>query len=149
MLSGSTPGLQKNLMFGHRRNLQNLCIYFIVEAGSAFYISEGPDDKKYVENLEKILKVKYPEIKYSRFCGELMKNAANISKTNLFISNDTGIMHLASGFDIPVIGLFGPTKAYEWGPVGKNKASIQGSGANINNIDINQILETSIGYLSV
>jgi ADP-heptose:LPS heptosyltransferase len=78
-----------------------------------------------------------------------MKNAANISKTALFISNDTGIMHLASGFDIPVIGLFGPTNAYEWGPIGKNKASIQASGGNIKNIEIIKVFETSMTCLSV
>ena len=78
-----------------------------------------------------------------------MKNAANISKTSLFISNDTGIMHLASGFSIPVIGLFGQTKAYEWGPIGVNKASIQASGGNINNINVLNVLETSMPYLSV
>jgi ADP-heptose:LPS heptosyltransferase len=58
-------------------------------------------------------------------------------------------MHLASGFKLPVIGLFGPTKAYEWGPLGKNKASIQASGGNLKNINISGVFETSIGILSV
>jgi ADP-heptose:LPS heptosyltransferase len=58
-------------------------------------------------------------------------------------------MHLAAGFDIPVIGLFGPTNAFEWGPIGKNKAAIQASGGNINNIDVLNVIETSIPYLSV
>ena len=114
-----------------------------------FYISEGPADKKYVQNLENILKTKYPEIKYSKYCGKLMYNAANISKTSLFISNDTGIMHLSSGFKIPVIGLFGPTKAYEWGPIGQNKASIQAAGGKIENIDISDVFETGMRCLSV
>lgn len=119
------------------------------EYNTDFYISEGPADKNYVENLEKILKAKYPEIKYIRHSGKLMNNAANISKTVLFISNDTGIMHLASGFKVPVIGLFGPTKAYEWGPLGENKASIQASGGKIENIEISDVFETAKGYLSV
>lgn len=78
-----------------------------------------------------------------------MNNAANIAKTALFVSNDTGIMHLASGFDIPVIGLFGPTKAFEWGPVGRNKASIQAAGGLIKNIEITDVLETCLPYLFV
>ncbi len=114
-----------------------------------FYISEGPADTKCVNELEKMLREKYPQIEYAKYCGEIMKNAANISKTGLFISNDTGIMHLASGFDIPVIGLFGPTKAYEWGPVGTQKASIQASGGMIKNIEITDVLETCMAYLSV
>lgn len=117
--------------------------------GAYFYVSEGHADTKCVNELEKMLKEKYPHIEYAKYCGEIMNNAANISKTGLFISNDTGIMHLASGFDIPVIGLFGPTKAYEWGPVGTNKASIQASDGRIKNIEITHVLETCMTYLFV
>ena len=117
--------------------------------GAYFYISEGPADTKNVNALEGLLRQKYPHITYAKYCGEIMNNAANIAKTALFVSNDTGIMHLASGFDIPVIGLFGPTKAFEWGPVGRNKASIQASGGNIKNIEITDVFETCMTYLSV
>jgi len=115
----------------------------------SFYISEGPDDRQAVALLENVLKNKYPAVNYAVYCGELMNNAANISKTALFISNDTGIMHLASGFDIPVIGLFGPTKAYEWGPVGINKASIQSKSGNISDIEITDVFETCKRFLFV
>ncbi|MCC6865958.1 MAG: glycosyltransferase family 9 protein [Ignavibacteria bacterium] len=114
---------------------------------SYFYISEGPDDKKYINKLDEILKHKYPLVSYKTFYGDLMKNAANISKTALFISNDTGIMHLASAFKMPVIGLFGPTNAFEWGPLGNNKASVQASGGKIENIEIINVFETCLQYL--
>ncbi len=146
---GLHPGAAKEKNVWPQENFAELMKLLFERTGAYFYISEGPDDKKYIDNLEKILNKKYPEVVYSKFCGELMKNAANISKTSLFISNDTGIMHLASGFNIPVIGLFGPTKAYEWGPVGVNKASIQAQGSNINNINILSVFETSMSYLSV
>ncbi len=119
------------------------------KTGAYFYLSVGPDDKKYSESLTSHLKKNFPDIKYALYCGDLMNNAANISKTSIFISNDTGIMHLASGFDIPVIGLFGPTKAYEWGPIGRNKVSILGTGNNINKIEISGVYETVIRLLYV
>lgn len=119
------------------------------KTGAVFYLSEGPHDKRYSDALISHLKSNYPEIQFSKYCGDLMNNAAIISKTALFISNDTGIMHLASGFDIPVIGLFGPTNAYEWGPIGRNKASIQAPGANIDKIEISRVYETVIGLLNV
>ncbi|MEO8511983.1 MAG: glycosyltransferase family 9 protein [Ignavibacteria bacterium] len=149
MVIGLHPGAAKEQNVWPPEKFAELMELLYRRTSAYFYISEGPDDKKYIENLEKSLKNKYPHVTYSKYYGELMKNAANISKTSLFISNDTGIMHLASGFDIPVIGLFGPTKAYEWGPIGVNKASIQASGENIKNIDVLNVFETAMPYLSV
>lgn len=120
-----------------------------LKTGAYFYLSEGPDDKKYADALTHHLQKNFPEIKYSKYRGELTNNAAIISKSTLFISNDTGIMHLASGLDIPVIGLFGPTNAYEWGPVGSKKVSLQAAGGNIDKIEISGVYETVIKLLNV
>jgi ADP-heptose:LPS heptosyltransferase len=114
---------------------------------SQFVISEGPLDKKYADNLAAIMQEKYPAIKYFRHKGLLMNNLALIGLSDLFISNDTGVMHLASGLDVPLIALFGPTKAFQWGPLGNNKISIQSASANMQNIDINEVFEQSIKLL--
>jgi ADP-heptose:LPS heptosyltransferase len=45
-----------------------------------------------------------------------------IRKARLFVGIDSGIMHLASSIDIPVVGLFGPTDPQYVGP--QNKRSI-------------------------
>lgn len=48
--------------------------------------------------------------------------AAIIRQTNLFISNDSGIMHLASSVGIPIVAIFGPTNPKWVKPWGvKNK----------------------------
>lgn len=146
---GFHPGAAKEANLWPLEKFAELMDRLHKSTGAYFYISEGPADTKIVAGLEMMIKQKYPHILFSKYCGELMNNAAIISKTGLFVSNDTGIMHLASGFDIPVIGLFGPTKAYEWGPVGPNKASIQASGGNIKNIEISAVFETCMTYLSV
>jgi ADP-heptose:LPS heptosyltransferase len=39
-----------------------------------------------------------------------------IKKASLFIGIDSGVMHIASALDIPVVGLFGPTDPYYVGP---------------------------------
>ena len=46
----------------------------------------------------------------------LMKDAS------LFVGVDSGIMHLASAFDVPVVGIFGPTDPFYVGP--QNRKSI-------------------------
>jgi len=51
--------------------------------------------------------------------------AAAISICNLFISNDTGLMHLATIFKIPVIAVYGPTKHLLHSPYGDNNIIIR------------------------
>ena len=45
-----------------------------------------------------------------------------IRKASLFVGIDSGVMHMASCLDIPVVGLFGPTDPFYVGP--QNKKSI-------------------------
>jgi heptosyltransferase-2 len=39
----------------------------------------------------------------------LMKTAAHIARSRLFVGNDSGLMHLAEAVGVPVVALFGPT----------------------------------------
>ncbi|MFC2061474.1 lipopolysaccharide heptosyltransferase II [Elusimicrobiota bacterium] len=48
----------------------------------------------------------------------IKETAALIKRCSLFISNDSGLMHIAASFGIPVAAVFGPTlywKNYPWG----------------------------------
>ena len=47
--------------------------------------------------------------------------AAVISRSDLFITNDTGIMHVAGSVETSQISLFGPTNPFNWAPVGPAK----------------------------
>ncbi|MCX7797501.1 MAG: glycosyltransferase family 9 protein [Melioribacter sp.] len=53
--------------------------------------------------------------------------AALISKSSLFITNDTGVMHVAGVTKTPQISLFGPTNPFNWAPLGNNKFFIRKS----------------------
>ena len=112
------------------------------EFNSYNLISEGPSDKAFVEKM--ILSVNdHDELKdYYRHKGTIRNNLAIINKLDLFVSNDTGMMHLASGLEnLKLITLFGPTKAYEWGPLGKNKRSIQSPSRDINKLPVDKVFE--------
>ena len=50
----------------------------------------------------------------------LRQTAAVIEKCRLFVSSDTGPMHVAAAVGIPVIGIFGPTSPSKHGPYGDN-----------------------------
>lgn len=49
--------------------------------------------------------------------ANLRRAAALLKRCRVFISNDSGLMHLAGAADVPVVGLFGPTnwrQLYPW-----------------------------------
>jgi heptosyltransferase-1 len=50
---------------------------------------------------------------------EIMRHAA------LVISNDSGPMHIAAGFNVPVVAIFGPTSPERTGPYGKGHLIIR------------------------
>lgn len=46
----------------------------------------------------------------------LKQTAELASKAKCFVGVDTAIMHIAAAVDTPVVALFGPSGAFEWGP---------------------------------
>ncbi|MBN1823151.1 MAG: glycosyltransferase [Endomicrobiales bacterium] len=51
--------------------------------------------------------------------------AAVISRARLFVSSNTGVMHLACALGVPVIGIHGPTSSVKWGPRGEKCVSVK------------------------
>ncbi|MFH1642683.1 MAG: glycosyltransferase family 9 protein [Nanoarchaeota archaeon] len=47
-----------------------------------------------------------------------------IEKCRLFISNDTGTLHIAAAQGVKTVGLYGPNLPLRWGPVGEGNISI-------------------------
>jgi len=78
-------------------------------------------DEEYVN---KILKsVKHPPVVVGRLSfNDLI---ALCAQCDLFISVDTGPMHVAAAVGVPTIGIFGPTSGKMFGPYGKNCIVIQ------------------------
>ncbi len=49
----------------------------------------------------------------------LPEASACLARCALFVGNDSGLMHLAAAAGAPTLGLFGPTSAVEYAPVGR------------------------------
>jgi len=56
--------------------------------------------------------------------GGFLRSAAMIQRCHVFISPDTGPMHMAIGLGVPLIGLFCPTNVEDTGPLGYDRAVI-------------------------
>ena len=50
-----------------------------------------------------------------------------MQKSNLFIGNDSGLMHLAALADVPTVGLFGPSDIRKYSPIGSKTLAIKSS----------------------
>jgi heptosyltransferase-2 len=76
------------------------------------------------------------------------KVGAVIKMTDMYITNDTGVMHVAEGVDAKIISLFGPTHAYEWAPKGKFNVPIQSKSDDINDISVDEVFDSAKYILS-
>jgi len=75
--------------------------------------------------------------------------AAIVGELNLFITNDTGIMHVAAGTSAPTLSLFGPTDPLQWAPRGQKNRYIRSEGNDIQGITTAQIVEVAAQMLSL
>ncbi len=82
-----------------------------------FYLTGSKSDKDEIDYLVNEL-----DFKVGLFINKpIPEVAALISKSDLFISNDTGIMHVSGTTETPQISIFGPTNPFNWAPIGPNK----------------------------
>ena len=88
-----------------------------------FYLTGGWAEKEELNYL-----IKNVDISFGKFINKpIPQIAALISISDLFISNDTGIMHVAGTTATPQISIFGPTNPFNWTPIGMNKYFIRKS----------------------
>ena len=57
--------------------------------------------------------------------GDLLTVAALLARTNLFIGNDSGLMHMAAAMGVPTLGLFGPSPDAIYAPWGRTTAVVR------------------------
>ncbi|HTZ76741.1 MAG TPA: glycosyltransferase family 9 protein [Stellaceae bacterium] len=57
--------------------------------------------------------------------ADLLTAAAALRRSELFVGNDTGLMHIAAAVGVPTVGLFGPSPAARFAPWGPRTAVAQ------------------------
>ena len=104
-LIGIHPGCDKNSPY-KRWPLENFISLSsqLINKGYAVKFFLGPDEKEF---LDKIKKMNSKKVTISM--EPLRKTLDSISKCNYFISNDSGLMHIAEALGLNVLGLFAPT----------------------------------------
>lgn len=87
------------------------------------YLAGSNADINEINFVKKNIKFSF-EILINKTVSEI---AAVVSKSDLFISNDSEIMHIAGSTSTPQISIFGFTNPFNWAPVGANKYFIRKS----------------------
>lgn len=98
-----------------REKFATLCDYILTIPKAKVIVFGGPEERYAAEEMAKFMRKK-PVI----VAGDtnIRMTAALIKRSSLFISNDSGLMHLATAVKTPVLAIFGPTlwwKNYPWG----------------------------------
>lgn len=84
--------------------------------------------------------------------ADLLTTAALMARADLFVGNDSGMMHLAAAAGAPTLGLFGPTDERLYGPWGERAAAVRASGVEVAFGKTSKTVsrtETQMGALSV
>lgn len=82
--------------------------------------------------------------------GDILASAAAIARADLFVGNDSGLMHVAAAAGRPTLGLFGPSEWWHkapWGPNGRIVASspTRGEFAPIEALSVERVLAAVTG----
>ncbi len=83
-----------------------------------FVLFGGPRDRKGNERISAQLRSLDPDLNVSDAAGrtDLETAAALLERFSLFVSTDTGPLHMAAALRVPFIGLYGPTRFEETRP---------------------------------
>ena len=108
-----------------------------------FYITGSTDDRNEIKFVKENVSFDLP-VFINRKIPEV---AALISLSDLFISNDTGIMHVAGTTNTPQITVFGPTNPLNWAPIGRNKKYIRKSDL-IDDIAVEDVYKMCVQLIS-
>jgi ADP-heptose:LPS heptosyltransferase len=127
----------------HHMKFAELIDLLALKYDARFYLTCGGEGDK--ELIDAILKNNNNNIKVFTLPGmSLLKSL--LDQSSLFITNDTGPMHVAAASKIPVISLFGPTNPNMWAPVGENKVFIK-KEEDIDSISVEEVFAAAQKYL--
>lgn len=112
--SANCWNLKNHIQLLEKLNVELNCIIYL------FGDDANHDEVKYVTDNLKIDIAILPK-------KTITEVAALITLSDLFITNDSSLMHIAGTTSTPQISLFGTTNPFNWAPCGKNKIFLQKS----------------------
>ena len=123
-----SPGASKRRLVKtwQKEKFAKLMLLLNEKYGLSLVLAGGADNQAYNNEIIRILEKMDREKDFDALDltgkTDLASLCSVIKRASLFVGIDSGVMHMASSLDIPVVGLFGPTDPFYVGP--QNKRSI-------------------------
>lgn len=148
LIIGLHPGAGKIENVWPAKNFTSLIERISEKFDINILITSGSTDEKIIQPIIDYLKTK--KLNYAIAHNfPVRKLAALINICDIFISNDTGTMHIAGLTDTKLISLFGKTKAWEWSPLNKNKFYIQSKSGSMDGILVEEVEEVVLKLFKI
>ncbi len=113
------------------------------EMDALILITAGPMDDEPVNRMIKKLKCSFVLVNEK----SIRRVAAIIDHLSLFITNDTGIMHVAAATGTSVLSLFGPTDPSQWAPRSNRHKFLVSRNRDINSITEGEVYDAATELL--
>ena len=132
------PGAGKELNIWNYSNYIDLIKKLYGDFNNYVLITSGWTDNNIVELI-------WTELRSANIEFKVLHNmpvkrlGAILSLVDLYITNDTGTMHIAGYSNAKMISLFGPTNPAEWAPNGIHQKYVKSKTNDINGIAINDV----------
>ncbi len=110
--------------------LANRCAEIL---GAFIIISAGPNDDEPVQEMLFNMPNEHLVVQPLRTVASVIRHC------QVFITNDTGIMHVAAGVGTPVLSLFGPTDPLQWAPNGSQHRFILAKNCTMDGISVEKV----------
>ena len=93
----------------------------LAEQGSTVVVVGGPDEKPLADEIvgtggERVRDVTGPDLRNAILA---------LAASNVAVSNDSGLLHVAAALGTAAIGIFGPTSPWHWAPLNPLAATIE------------------------
>ena len=103
--------------------------------GAFIVITAGPDDDEPLREMT----LNMPNRCLVMHNQPIRSVAAVIRQCDVYITNDTGMMHVSAGVGTPTLSLFGPTDPLHWAPLGRRHRFILGHGGTVEHISVEKV----------
>ena len=114
------------------------------EKNAFLFITAGPMDDEPIERMTKNLYSEFFLVKEK----SVRKVAAIIDRLSLFVTNDTGVMHVAGATSTRVLSLFGPSDPLQWAPNSARHKFLVSRNRDINSITEDEVYSAALELLS-
>lgn len=89
------------------------------ERGAVLVLTGSGDERQAAARIRRALPQTTPVIDLVGAAG-LLPLAAVLARLSLFVTPDTGPMHLAAAVGTPIVAIFGPSSSDRWGPLARD-----------------------------